>query len=160
MWKLKFPEKSSKMDRQTEGGSIETIVSSRQVHEMSWKGNGVQNCATDDCSSENQGDADRSGNSEADGDDVQNGRPLSPGTRALMCDEEDAMFMAAGSPNVLADHSRNITKKSSNGHECTEVYAKQERLVLTRFRDFLNQLITCGSIKGKPVGFTILDSKF
>ncbi|XWS72556.1 hypothetical protein CRYUN_Cryun02cG0049900 [Craigia yunnanensis] len=107
-------EKSSKMDQQTEGGSIETIVSSGQVHEMSRKGNGVQNGATDDCNSENQGDADRSGNSAADGDDVQNGRPLSPGTRALMCDEEDAMFMAAGSPNVLADNSQNITQKSSN----------------------------------------------
>ncbi|XVF35465.1 hypothetical protein REPUB_Repub18cG0148300 [Reevesia pubescens] len=139
-------EKSSKMDRQTKGGSIETI-SSGQVHELSQKGNGVQNGATDDCSSEDQGDADRSGNSGAYEDDVQNRRPLSPGILALMCDEEDAMFMAAGSPNAVADHSGNITKKLSNGHECTEVYAEQERLVLTRFRGFLNQLIACGSIK-------------
>ncbi|XVE97559.1 hypothetical protein REPUB_Repub03eG0029700 [Reevesia pubescens] len=140
-------EKSSKMDRQTEGSSIETIVSSGQVHGMSQKGQVVENGVTDDRSCENQGDADRSGNSGADGDDVQNGRPVSPGTRALMCDEEDAMFMAARSPNVLASHSRNMTQKLSNGNECTEVYAEQERLVLTRFRDFLNQLITCGSIK-------------
>ncbi|KAK6236835.1 hypothetical protein SCA6_012172 [Theobroma cacao] len=140
-------EKSSKMDSQTEKGSIETIVSSGQAGEMCQQGNGVHRGATNDRTSENQADADRSGNSGADGDDVQNGRPLSPGTRALMCDEEDAMFMAAGSSNVLADHSQNMTQKSSNGHECTDVYAEQERLVLTRFRDFLNQLITCGSIK-------------
>ena len=80
--------------------------------------------SADDCSSENQGDADRSRNSAADGDDVQNGRPLSPGTRALMCDEEDAVFMAAGSPNVLADNSQNINQKSSNWLDCTEVYAE------------------------------------
>lgn len=141
------------MDRLTEEGSLETIVSSGEAGEMS------QNSATDDHASENQAFADRSGNSGSNGDDVRNARPLSPGTRALMCDEEDAMFLAAGSPNVT-DHPRNMTQKSSNGYECTEVYAEQERLVLTRFRDFLNQLITCGSIKGKPVGFTILDSKF
>lgn len=148
------------MDQQTEGGSIETIVSSSEVVEMSQKDNGVQNGATDHCCRENRGDADRSGNSEADVDDVQNGRPPSPGTRALMCDEEDAMFMEAVPPNALVDHSRNITQKSSNWHECIEVYAEQEKVVLTRFRDFLNQLITCGSIKGKLVSFTSIDSKF
>ncbi|XVE53725.1 hypothetical protein DITRI_Ditri03aG0025500 [Diplodiscus trichospermus] len=143
-------EKSSKKDPQTERGSIETIVSSNQASEMSQKGNGIQNVATNDHSSENSG---------ADGDDVQNERPLSPGTQALMCDEEDATFMAAGSPNVSADRSRNMTKKSSNGHECTEVYAEQERLVLTRFRDFLNQLITCGSIKERMLSPLAMNEK-
>ncbi|GMJ15894.1 hypothetical protein like AT4G29000 [Hibiscus trionum] len=140
-------EKSSKKDQQTERGSIETTVSSGHLREMSQKENGVPSAATDDRKSENEGDADRSGNSGADENDVQNGRPLSPGTRALMCDEEDTMFMEAKSPNLLTNHSQNITQKSSNNHECTEVYAEQERLVLTVFRDFLNKLITCGSIK-------------
>ncbi|XVE71039.1 hypothetical protein DITRI_Ditri10aG0118100 [Diplodiscus trichospermus] len=140
-------ERSSKMDRETEGGSIETIVSSSLVHEMSQKGNVVQNGAIDDWSSENQGDVEKNGNSEADEDDVQNRRPLSPGTRALMCDEEDAVFMSAGSPNVLPDNYRDITQKSPKGHALTEVNAELEKHVLTRFRDFLNQLITCGSIK-------------
>ncbi|KAE8735232.1 Protein tesmin/TSO1-like CXC 8 [Hibiscus syriacus] len=140
-------EKSSKKDQQTEEGSIETTVLSGHLHEMSHKGYDVPSAATDDLKSENQGDADGSGNSGADENDVQNGRPLSPGTRALMCDEEDTMFMEVKSPNLLTNHSRNVTQKSSNGHECTEVYAEQERLVLTLFRDFLNKLITCGSIK-------------
>ncbi|KAE8658102.1 Transcription factor [Hibiscus syriacus] len=142
-------EKSSKKDQQTEGGSnsIETTVSSGHVHETSQKGNGFPSTATNDSKSENQGDTDRSGDSGANENDVQNGRPLSPGTRALMCDEEDTMFMETKSPNLLTNHSRNITQKSSNGHECTEVYAEQEGLVLTMFRDFLNKLITCGSIK-------------
>ncbi|KAK8553525.1 hypothetical protein V6N13_062327 [Hibiscus sabdariffa] len=140
-------EKSSKKGQQTEGGSIETTVSTGHLREMSQKNNGVPSAATDNRKSENQGDADRSGDSGADENDVQNGRPLSPGTRALMCDEEDTMFIEAKSPNLLTNHSQNITQKSSNGHECTEVYAEQERLVLTMFRDFLNKLITCGSIK-------------
>ncbi|XVF89197.1 hypothetical protein PTKIN_Ptkin19aG0110900 [Pterospermum kingtungense] len=134
-------EKSGKMNQQTEGDSIETVASPGEAFETSQKG------ATEDHASENHAVVDRSGNSGSNGDDVQNARPLSPGTRALMCDEEDAMFMATGSPDVLADHSRNMTQKSSNGYECTEVYAEQERLVLTKFRDLLNQLITCGSIK-------------
>ncbi|KAK8505335.1 hypothetical protein V6N13_045775 [Hibiscus sabdariffa] len=140
-------EKSSGKDQQMEGGSIETTVSSGHVHGTSQNDNGVPSTATDDRKSENQGDADRSGDSGADENDVQNGRPLSPGTRALMCDEEDTLFMEAKSPNLLTNHSQNITQKSSNGHECTEVYAEQEKLVLTMFRDFLNKLITCGSIK-------------
>lgn len=141
------------------GGPIETTVSSNQTHEMSQNGNGVLSSGTDDCESENHGDANRSGNCGADEDCVQNGKPLSPRTRALMCEEEDTRFMAIGSPDLLANRSQNITQKSLNGHECTEVYAEQESLVLTVFRDFLNQLITRGSIKGKLVVFTNLESK-
>ncbi|KAK8292245.1 hypothetical protein V6Z12_D06G110100 [Gossypium hirsutum] len=152
-------ERSGKKDQQAKGGSIETTVSSNQMHEMSQNGNGVLSSATDDCESENHGDANRSGDCGANEDSVQNGKPLSPRTRALMCDEEDTMFMAVGSPDLLTDRSQNITQKSLNGHECTEVYAEQESLVLTVFRDFLNQLITRGSIKGKLVVFTNLDSK-
>ncbi|MBA0633941.1 hypothetical protein Godav_022396 [Gossypium davidsonii] len=140
-------ERSGKKDQQAKGGSIETTVSSNQMHEMSQNGNGVLSSATDDCESENHGDANGSGDCGANEDSVQNGKPLSPRTRALMCDEEDTMFMAVGSPDLLTDRSQNITQKSLNGHECTEVYAEQESLVLTVFRDFLNQLITRGSIK-------------
>lgn len=85
----------------------------------------------------------------SDGSEVQNERPLSPETRALLCDEEDTMFMAGGgSPSrLLAGHCQSTNQKS-NDQEYTKVYAEQERLILTRFRDFLNRLITCGSIKG------------
>ncbi|KAE8688995.1 hypothetical protein F3Y22_tig00110945pilonHSYRG00110 [Hibiscus syriacus] len=140
-------EKSCKKDQQTEGGSIQTTVSSGHVHETSLKVSSVPSAASDDCKSANQGDTDRNGDTGANENDVQNGRPLSPGTCALMCDEEDTMFVEAKSPNLLTNHSRNITQKSSNGHEYTEIYAEQEGLVLTMFRDFLNKLITCGSIK-------------
>ncbi|KAF2304459.1 hypothetical protein GH714_031683 [Hevea brasiliensis] len=51
---------------------------------------------------------------------------------------------------------QNKTQISSNGHECSEVYAEQEKLILTRFRDFLNRLVTCGSIKASFDGFSNL----
>ncbi|XP_039014647.1 mannose-6-phosphate isomerase-like [Hibiscus syriacus] len=102
---LSSSKKSSKNDQQTEGGSIETTVSSGHLHETSHKGYDVPSAATDDLKSENQGDADGSGNSGEDENDVQNGRPLSHGTRALMCDEEDTMFMEVKSPNLLTNHS-------------------------------------------------------
>ncbi|OMO91022.1 hypothetical protein COLO4_18678 [Corchorus olitorius] len=133
-------------ERRSKVDPIETNVSLGQAGLMSQKGNGAVNGATDKCNGDNNADTDRSDNSITDIDDMHNGRPLSPATRALMCDEEDAIFMGAGSPNLLADNTQNMTQKLPNGAECTEVYAQQERFVLTKFRDFLNELITLGSI--------------
>lgn len=83
---------------------------------------------------------------ESDQDDALNGRPVSPGTLALMCDEKDSIFMEHGSPGAVI---QNPTGKSSHRQACTQVYAEQERLVLAKFWDILNRLITCGSIKGQ-----------
>lgn len=81
--------------------------------------------------------------------DIQSGRrPVSPGTLALMCDELDSIFMARESLDGIVGNSRNPPVRSSHGQAYTELYAEQERLVLTKFWDFLNRLITCGSIKG------------
>ncbi|GMG99066.1 hypothetical protein Nepgr_000906 [Nepenthes gracilis] len=76
---------------------------------------------------------------------VHNGRPISPATVALTCGEQDTLFTEAGFSNGLTRQS--TVPKSSNGCNYTEIYAVQERLVLTSFRDFLNRLITCGIIK-------------
>ena len=81
----------------------------------------------------------------SDGVDTHNySRPTSPGTLALMCDEQDEMFLANGG----ACNGQNMILKSSNSVRCTDVYGEQERLVLTRFWDVLCGLITRGSIKG------------
>ncbi|KAI4316134.1 hypothetical protein L6164_024142 [Bauhinia variegata] len=74
-------------------------------------------------------------------------RPLSPATLALMCDEEDETFLADGSANGVAYCGQHMTQKSSNADRCTYLYEQQERLVLTRFWDFLRGLITRGSVK-------------
>ncbi|CAL2234375.1 unnamed protein product [Prunus armeniaca] len=107
----------------------------------------IQNSVHDDHLGVNEADRDESSYSGLNGGDVQNSRPMSPGTLALMCDEQDKMFMAAGLPNGVGSSSPSMTQNSTQEIGCTEVYAEQERLVLTGFRDFLNHLITRGSIK-------------
>jgi hypothetical protein len=92
--------------------------------------------------------ADKSGpeESNSDGVDASKVTPLSPATLALMCDEQDTIFMvAAPSPNGSVDP--NGCRPNSQGQ--SEIYAEQERLVLTKFRDCLNRLISYAEIKGK-----------
>ncbi|XP_050366416.1 protein tesmin/TSO1-like CXC 6 [Argentina anserina] len=106
-----------------------------------------QNSAHGDHLVMNQSDKDGGSGSGSDGGDVQNSRPMSPGTLALMCDEDDKMFMAAELPNGNTTNSQSTTQNQSQEIGCTEVYEEQERVVLSGFRDFLNVLITRGSIK-------------
>ncbi|KAG8375570.1 hypothetical protein BUALT_Bualt10G0114300 [Buddleja alternifolia] len=84
---------------------------------------------------------------ESDSCDIQSGRPLSPGTLALMCDEQDTTFMEANAPSTITESNTRPTMKSESTHGLDQLYVEQERLVLTRFRSFLNRLITCGSIE-------------
>jgi len=87
-------------------------------------------------------------NSGLDEGDLQNVRPASPGTIALMCDEKETILMEVDSQKEATAHGKNVASESSHEQNLSEKYAEQERMVLTTFRDFLNRLITCGSIKG------------
>ncbi|XP_028802213.1 protein tesmin/TSO1-like CXC 5 [Neltuma alba] len=94
--------------------------------------------------------AERSGSSDSGSDavDIQNSvRPLSPGTLALMCDEQDEMFLSNSSANAVACNDQKMIHKPSNSDVYMDIYGEQERLVLTRFWDVLRGLITRGSIK-------------
>ncbi|WOK91487.1 hypothetical protein Cni_G00178 [Canna indica] len=72
-----------------------------------------------------------------DGQQVR--RPMSPGTLALMCDEQDTMFMTAQNPsNSLVSRCNQST---------SEVYAEQEKRVLIEFRDYLRKIVTYGRMK-------------
>uniref|UniRef100_A0A5B7A2I4 CRC domain-containing protein n=1 Tax=Davidia involucrata TaxID=16924 RepID=A0A5B7A2I4_DAVIN len=136
-------DKKHIMDRQAEVDQIETsVVSSTQESKDSEKEHDVE-----DQLSGNQTDRIRMDDCGSDGGEVQNEMAMSPGTRALMCDEQDTVFMATGSPTGVAGCSQDTTLKPSYVKGFTEVYAEQERLVLTRFWSFLNRLITSGSIK-------------
>lgn len=77
---------------------------------------------------------------------------MSPGTLALLCDEEDTAFMAAGLPSsATATCDADTTQKassSSSKSSCAEVYAEQESLVLTEFRNYLSRIVTRGAMKG------------
>lgn len=72
-------------------------------------------------------------------------RPLSPSTLELMCDEQDTYF--------LEDEGRNTTNGLCTNENSSEHLAWQENLVLTRFRDFINTLISAGpsSVEGKTL---------
>ncbi|XP_042004427.1 protein tesmin/TSO1-like CXC 5 isoform X1 [Salvia splendens] len=96
---------------------------------------------------ENTGNRDRASLRESDGYDIQNGRPLSPGTLALMCDERDAAFMADNAPSTVAESDTRTNSESASALGPDQLYVEQERLVLTKLRCFLNGLITCGSIE-------------
>lgn len=85
-------------------------------------------------------------NSNADVSGEPAERPVSPGTLALMCDEQDAMFMEGGSADRLTNHVRS-TQSQLPERGVSEAYAEQEGIVLTKFRDCLNRLITFGEFK-------------
>ncbi|XP_022897378.1 protein tesmin/TSO1-like CXC 5 isoform X2 [Olea europaea var. sylvestris] len=100
----------------------------------------------DALSSGNQAETKNSEESTSNGADDSQGRPMSPSTLALMCDEQDTIFTPDVTPNGLPGHNV-VTTQSLNRQDLTETYAEQERIVLTKFRDCLNRLITLGEIK-------------
>ncbi|VFQ77191.1 unnamed protein product [Cuscuta campestris] len=73
-------------------------------------------------------------------------RPMSPGTLALMCDEQNTLF-SASSPNESTSLCCKTSSQLSHGKAMPEAYAEQEKIVLTKFRDCLKRLITLGDIK-------------
>ncbi|XP_074280942.1 protein tesmin/TSO1-like CXC 5 [Silene latifolia] len=94
-------------------------------------------------------DTDKTGldDSNVDGSDVSRSRPMSPLTLALRCDEEDTMFMTSESLDGLANHVHESPQLPEQSSTDIEVYAEQERIVLTKFRDCLNRIITYGELK-------------
>lgn len=126
---------------------------------QSQKESDTQKAVTDDCSTANQADKISPEDSNSDGVDGPKGRPMSPGTLALMCDEQDTMFMSAASPNGLMGDGCDTSSQLPNGHGMTEVYAEQERIVLAKFRGCLNMLITRGELKGKSTLFLTSGSR-
>ncbi|KAM7515330.1 hypothetical protein LguiA_004913 [Lonicera macranthoides] len=108
----------------------------------------VEKVVVNDCSLRGTRDG-RNGCDESslDGADVLKGRPVSPRTLALMCDERDTIFTGAVSPTGLMGHGLSTSSQSPNDRKVTEAYAEQERIILTQFQDCLNRLINLGKIK-------------
>ncbi|KAG8635880.1 hypothetical protein MANES_16G071700v8 [Manihot esculenta] len=138
-----------KKDKQPEKGNDHffepTSALCIQGKEDNVNGPDIHRTLPDDCVNGIKAGRERN-NGSGTGGDLENGRPASPEID-LMCHEQEMVFMEAGPAAGIGGLSQNKTQISSNGHECSEVYADQEKLILTRFRDFLNRLITCGSIK-------------
>ncbi|KAK6151809.1 hypothetical protein DH2020_014444 [Rehmannia glutinosa] len=125
--KMLAAEKRAEDSRET------SLVSSTQHQPQSQKHHTAEKALADP-SFENQSEKTKTDESGSDGADVSKGRPMSPGTLALMCDEEDTV-----------DNNVSFLLRDEQG--LTEAYAEQERIVLTKFRDCLNRLITLGEIK-------------
>ncbi|KAL9224511.1 hypothetical protein vseg_000537 [Gypsophila vaccaria] len=85
--------------------------------------------------------------SNLDGNDILQSRPMSPLTLALRCDEQDTVFPKSGSSDGLTNDVHTSPQMAEQSTPETEEYAKQERIVLTKFRDCLNRLITYGELK-------------
>nr|XP_008378097.2 protein tesmin/TSO1-like CXC 5 isoform X1 [Malus domestica] len=129
------------MQRETINTSTTSSTQEREEHKME------HDKQHDNQLGVNEADREVSTFSGSNGVDVQNSRPMSPVTLALMCDEQDKMFMEAGLPKGAGTDNPSMPEKPTQEIGFTEIYAEQERLVLTGFRDFLNHLITRGSIK-------------
>uniref|UniRef100_A0A2P2KZ41 Protein lin-54 like n=1 Tax=Rhizophora mucronata TaxID=61149 RepID=A0A2P2KZ41_RHIMU len=134
-------------EKQVEDETEKSPASATQERLQIQKESGAEKSVADDCSSANQADEAGPGESSPDGVDAPKNRPMSPGTLALMCDEQDTMFMASASPNRSTVHGCSTTSLMPDGQSVSEVYAEQERVILTKFRDCLNRLITFGEIK-------------
>ena len=94
-----------------------TSATSAEDRLQSKKESDSQKAATDDSVSPED--------SNSDGVEGTKGRPMSPGTLALMCDEQDTMFMSASSPNRLMGDGCNVSSQLPNGQGMTEVYEEQ-----------------------------------
>ncbi|XP_039032639.1 protein tesmin/TSO1-like CXC 5 [Hibiscus syriacus] len=124
-----------------------SIASSTQDRLQRQKDSDAEKTMADDCSSANQADKACPEECSSDVADMPKGKPMSPGTLALMCDEQDTMFVATASPNRIMGLGCNKSSQLPYEQGMTEIYAEQERIVLTKFRDCLNRLITFGEIK-------------
>ncbi|XP_022946846.1 protein tesmin/TSO1-like CXC 5 isoform X1 [Cucurbita moschata] len=141
-----FQDQTNATEKQSDA-QTETSAASSTQDRLQKKDASDEKAAADDRSSANQTDKTTPDDSNSDGGDVPKGAPMSPGTLALMCDEQDTMLMATASPNRLMGPGCSTSSQLPHGRDTSEVYAEQERIVLTKLRDCLNRLITLGEIK-------------
>ncbi|XP_062090812.1 protein tesmin/TSO1-like CXC 5 isoform X2 [Humulus lupulus] len=139
-------DQRSATEKRTEEQSETSLASTTQDRLQSQKESDLEKSVVDDCSSANQADKTGADDSSSDGADLPKGRPMSPDTLALMCDEQDTMFMASASPSGIG-HGCNVSSQLPYEQGMLEVYAEQERIVLSKFRDCLKMLIALGEIK-------------
>ncbi|KAH6778998.1 Tesmin/TSO1-like CXC domain-containing protein [Perilla frutescens var. hirtella] len=139
-------EERNAAEKQAEDSQKTSLASTIQDESQSQKHSEAEKARASYLSSENQAEKVVPEESCSDGADVSKGRPMSPSTLALMCDEQDTIFTAAASPNRL-EVQNNVSPQLPLEHRTTEAYEEQERIILTKFRDCLNRLITLGEIK-------------
>ncbi|KAJ6792425.1 protein tesmin/TSO1-like CXC 5 isoform X1 [Iris pallida] len=133
-----FTDRKAKEEKLAETNHMDSsLPSSSHVRDESQKESDVQKISVDHRSSRPHADNMSTEESGSDCADVQKvNRPMSPGTMALMCDEQDTIFMSSRNPIA--------SQKPPDNQSISEVYVEQERAVLKAFRDSLLKLINCG----------------
>lgn len=144
-------EERNSAEKQAENSRKTSLASTIQ----SQKHSEAEKAQAHDHSSENQAEKVAAEESCPDGVDASKRRPMSPSTLALMCDEQDSMFSAAPSPSRLEVQNNVSSSQLQLEQRTSETYEEQERIILTKFRDCLNRLITLGEIKGKFSSFRV-----
>ncbi|XP_010438363.1 PREDICTED: protein tesmin/TSO1-like CXC 5 [Camelina sativa] len=130
-------EKENRVEDQTDT----SLASSAQDHSQENKDAAdVEMVAADG----NQADKSGPDDSNSDGADASKAKPLSPATLALMCDEQDTIFMVSAAPPNGSVDPRGC---GTNSQSQSEIYAEQEKVVLTKFRDCLSRLISYAELK-------------
>lgn len=146
---IEFAEKKSHGEKETYGNGhsdMTTATSTDQDGNSCLKVQPVKlKTDIDDNSSACQSEHADALESNSDSGDIPDKRPMSPGTLALMCDEQDTMLMAQDSPSTPSRDDCSLPY----GKDMADLYAEQEKVVLTTFRDFLQKVVTCGKIKGR-----------
>ncbi|KAK4370244.1 hypothetical protein RND71_009719 [Anisodus tanguticus] len=140
-----YAREAAKMLADEKDASLKQVKCQR---ETSYPSSGVEKVMPDGCSNGIQAENIKADESRFDGFDVTKERPMSPGTLALMCDEQDTIFTAPAAPlNDLTRLGYNTSFQLPHEQSMTEIYPELERIMLTQTRDCLKKLITLGEIK-------------
>ncbi|XP_055824965.1 protein tesmin/TSO1-like CXC 5 isoform X2 [Solanum dulcamara] len=136
-----------------------SLKQAKCYREASYPYSGVEKVMPDDCSTGIQAESMRVDESRLDSADVSKEGSISPGTLALMCDEQDTIFTAAAAlPNDSTSLIYNTSFQLPHGHGMAEIYPELERIVLAQTRDCLKKLITLGEIKEKKCSSMVRDT--
>lgn len=155
---LSYIEKEARTDQQKEEEDIEnSIPLFAKAIEHGQKDSAVQKGVNDDNLHRNLAEREGTTDLASSGEALQNDRPVSPETLALMCEEKDAILMADKLENGVDDHTCPTSGRFNSGRDRTGIYVEQEKVVLTTFLHFLDNLITHGS-KGKYLDILFFQS--
>ncbi|KAL9263170.1 tesmin/TSO1-like CXC 5-like protein [Drosera capensis] len=129
-----------------------TAKKQNQLSSEAETGPDVPKSAATESSGCDRGDkAGASDSSPDDASDPSRVRPMSPGTLELMCDEQDTTFTENGS-------TAGATSTRLPEQRDMELYAAQERVVLTIFRDLLFRIVQAGDTKAEEYANARLQS--
>ncbi|XP_065034044.1 protein tesmin/TSO1-like CXC 5 isoform X2 [Musa acuminata AAA Group] len=135
-----FADRKAQKLTEKGGQSERSPIQSNDDIDQTWHDLDMKKAPADEFSSEipvEKANTEESGSDCRDGQ--KGGRPTSPGTLALLCDEQDTIFMPSQATDAVS--------KSFSNQSITEVYVEQERCVLMEFRDYLLKLVTYGQMK-------------